>query len=98
MGSHLFNMNGMQGLWQTASVIHLFNAVGLIGLGAWLARLESSLLNWGAWLIVAGTIVFCGSIYLHVITGRTLPSVTPAGGLLMMAGWLLSATGFLRKP
>ncbi len=97
MGSHLFDMNGMQGLWQTASIIHLFNAAGLIGLAAWLAGLESFPLKWGAWLIVSGTVVFCGSIYLHVITGHTLPAVTPAGGLLMMTGWLLSAVAFLRK-
>jgi len=98
MGSHLFDMHGMQDLWRTASDIHLFSAAGLLGLAAWLARAESFPLKWGAWLIVFGTVVFSGSIYLHVITGRTLPAVTPAGGLLMMAGWLSVALSFLRKP
>lgn len=98
MGSHLFDMNGMQGLWQIASNIHLFNAAALLGLAALLARLESQLLKWGAWLIVLGTLIFCGSIYLHVITGHVVPSVTPTGGLLMMLGWLLAALAFLRKP
>jgi len=97
MGSHLFDMNGMQDLWRTASNIHLFSAAGLLGLAACLARADSFPLKWGAWLIVIGTIVFSGSIYLHVITGHTLPAVTPAGGMLMMAGWLLSALSFLRK-
>jgi len=98
MGSHLFDMNGMQDLWRTASNIHLFSAAALLGLAAWLANVDSFPLKWGAWLIVIGTVVFCGSIYLHVITGHTLPAVTPAGGLLMMAGWLLAALSFLRKP
>ena len=98
MGSHLFDMNGMQGIWQIASNIHLFNAAALLGLAALLARLESQLLKWGAWLIVVGTLIFCGSIYLHVITGHVVPSVTPTGGLLMMSGWLLAALAFLRKP
>jgi uncharacterized membrane protein YgdD (TMEM256/DUF423 family) len=97
MGSHLFDMNGLQGLWQTASVMHLFNAAGLIGLGAWLTRLDSFTLQCGAWSIVLGTVVFCGSIYLHVITGYTLPAVTPAGGLLLMAGWLLTAIALVPK-
>ena len=97
MGSHLFEMNGLQGLWQTASNIHLFNSAGLLGLAAILLRLESHSLKWGAWLIVLGTVVFCGSIYLHVISGRSVPAVTPAGGMLMMAGWLLAATAFLRQ-
>jgi uncharacterized membrane protein YgdD (TMEM256/DUF423 family) len=98
MGSHLFDMNGMQELWRTASTIHLFSAAGLLGLAAWLARGDSFPLKWGAWLIVAGTVVFSGSIYLHVITGQTLGAVTPAGGMLMMAGWLLAVVSFLRKP
>ena len=97
MGSHLFEMNGLQGLWQTASNLHLFNAAGLMGLAALLARYDSAPLKWGGWLVVLGTVVFCGSIYLHVITGRIVPSVTPSGGLLMMAGWLLSAFAFLRR-
>ena len=97
MGSHLFDMNGLQGIWKTASNIHLFNSAALLGLAALLAIRESYLLKWGTWLIILGTVVFCGSIYLHVITGRTIPSVTPSGGLLMMGGWLLAAVAFLRK-
>ena len=97
LGSHLIDLNGMQAIWQTALIIHLFNAAALMGLAALLARSESSPLKWGAWLIVIGTIVFCGSIYLHVITGNTIPKVTPSGGLLMMAGWALVILGFLRK-
>jgi len=97
MGSHLFDMKGMQGIWQIASNIHLFNAAGLLALAALLAKLQSGPLKWAAWLIVLGTLVFCGSIYTHVITGRTIAMVTPAGGMLMMAGWLLAALAFIRK-
>ena len=97
MGSHLFDMNGMQAIWQIASNIHLFSAAGLLGLAALLARLESRWLIWGAYLVVLGSVVFCGSIYLHVITGQTLPAVTPSGGMLMMAGWLVASLAFVRK-
>jgi len=97
MGSHLVDMKGMQGIWHTASSIHLFNAAALIGLAALLANLNSRLLLWSAWTIVAGTVVFCGSIYLHVVTGQLVPNVTPAGGMLMMAGWFMAILAFLRK-
>ncbi len=97
LGSHLIDMKGLQGIWQTASILHLFNAAALLGLAALLANLESRPLQWGAWSIATGTVVFCGSIYLHVITGLTIPAVAPAGGLLMMAGWSLAALAFLRK-
>lgn len=97
MGSHLFDMNGMQGIWQTASNIHLFNAAALLGLAALLATFDSAHLKWGAWMIVLGTLIFCGSIYLHVITGYKLTKVTPSGGMLMMVGWLLAALAFIRR-
>jgi uncharacterized membrane protein YgdD (TMEM256/DUF423 family) len=90
-------MNGLQDTWKTASNIHLFSAAALFGLAALLARLESRLLNWGAWFVVVGTIVFCGSIYLHVITGSKAGNLAPTGGFLMMTGWLLAAIGFSRK-
>jgi len=97
MGSHLIDMKGLQGIWQTASMLHLFNAAALMGLAALLANLESRSLQWGACFIVIGTVVFCGSIYLHVMTGRTISGVAPVGGSLMMAGWLLAVLAFLRK-
>ena len=97
LGSHLINMNGLAGIWQTASQVHMFNAVALIGLAALLAIWESAFLKWGAWLIVLGTVIFCGSIYAHVISGYVIPGVAPVGGLLMMAGWALAVLAFLRK-
>lgn len=97
MGSHLFNLQGFRELWDTASDIHMFNAAALIGVSALLAHVRSPLLLWGAWLIILGTIVFCGSIYLHVTSGRMVPAVTPSGGLVMMVGWLMVVAAFLRK-
>lgn len=97
MGSHLIEMNGMQATWDIAINLHLFSAAALVGLAAWLTIFDSKLLRWGTWAIIFGTVVFCGSIYLHVITGHMLRAVTPFGGLLMMLGWLLAALSFLRK-
>lgn len=97
MGSHLVDMNGMQSTWEIAMNMHLFSAAALVGLSALLAIFDSKLLRWGTWAILLGTIMFCGSIYLHVITGHMLRMVTPFGGMVMMLGWLLAALAFLRK-
>jgi uncharacterized membrane protein YgdD (TMEM256/DUF423 family) len=97
MGSHLVDMKGMEKLWQTASVIHLFSAAALVGLAALIAILDSQLLQWAAWLIVLGTFIFCGSIYVHVIADYQIPVVTPVGGFLMMLGWFLVALVFLPR-
>jgi uncharacterized membrane protein YgdD (TMEM256/DUF423 family) len=96
MGSHLVDMNGLESSWQTASNIHLFSAAALLALAALMAQQDSSVLRWGVWMVCLGMVIFCGSIYLHVITGHRIPAVTPFGGLLMMAGWLVTAWGLWR--
>jgi uncharacterized membrane protein YgdD (TMEM256/DUF423 family) len=45
-----------------------------------------------AWLFLAGSLIFSGSLYLLAFTGlRALGVVTPIGGLLFMAGWVALA-------
>jgi len=97
LGSHFVDMKGLQGIWETASHIHMFNAAALMGLAALLAKIESQVLKWGAWLIILGTVLFSGSIYLHVIAGYRMINLTPLGGFLMMVGWLRVALSFVRK-
>lgn len=47
-----------------------------------------------AWVIAAGTLLFTADIVLRVFTGSGLfVMAAPAGGLTMVAGWLLVATG-----
>ena len=55
MGGHLIDMQGLQSIWETASVIHMFNAVALIALAALLAHMNSRLLIWAAWVIIASS-------------------------------------------
>ena len=46
---------------------------------------------------VLGIVLFSGSLYLLVLTGRTwLGAVTPLGGLLFLAGWSLLAFAAVR--
>jgi uncharacterized membrane protein YgdD (TMEM256/DUF423 family) len=97
LGSHLVDMNGLQETWGTAIRLHFFNAAGLLGLAALYSRHEFAPLKWGAWIIVLGTLLFAGSIYLHVITGLKISNMAPTGGILMMFGWLLAALAFLRS-
>ena len=44
------------------------------------------------WAFLAGVIIFSGTLYLIDLTGiRTFGAVTPVGGALLLAGWLLLA-------
>lgn len=55
---------------------------------------------WALGLWGAGIVLFSGSLYLLALTGtRGLGLVTPFGGLLLMAGWLvLAASAWRAKP
>jgi uncharacterized membrane protein YgdD (TMEM256/DUF423 family) len=35
-----------------------------------------------------GTVLFCGAVYSLALAGVELPAVAPAGGFLVMAGWI----------
>ena len=53
--------------------------------------------TWVCWLLAAGVVLFCGSLYLLALTGlRALGAVTPLGGLSFIAAWLLLAVALLR--
>ncbi len=81
------------GWWETAVQYQMWNAVGLVALGAAPRRLEVP-----AALIGAGTLLFSASLYLLALTGaRWLGMVTPIGGGLMIAGWLLAAWRLARS-
>ena len=85
-------------IFETAVRYQMYHAVALFGV-AWLAtRLVGPLMDWAGWLLVAGTVVFSGSLYLLVLTGtRWLGAITPVGGLMLVAGWLLIVVALLRR-
>ena len=81
------------GWWVTAVQYQMWNAIGLVALAAAPRRIGLPAL-----LIGAGTLVFSGSLYAMALTdARWLGMVTPVGGGLMIAGWLLAAWRFTRE-
>jgi uncharacterized membrane protein YgdD (TMEM256/DUF423 family) len=83
--------------WETAARYHMYHALAL-GLLAYLAgRVSWGGLATGGWLMLAGIILFCGSLYVMTLTGmRALGAVTPLGGVAFLAGWVLLAVGALK--
>ena len=76
------------GWWQTAVQYQMWHAVALIGLAALPMRRPGL----PAALIAAGTLIFSGTLYGVALSGtRWLGMITPVGGTLMIAGWLLLA-------
>ena len=86
-------------LWETAVRYQFFHALGLIGVGLVLRTLDSGALRGAASLVVAGVVLFSGSLYaLALGAPRVLGALTPFGGLAWIAGWLLFAYGAWRPP
>ncbi len=79
-------------VFETAVRYQMFHVVGLIAV-AWIAtRSPSGAAAASGWCFVAGTLLFSGSLYLLALTGaRWLGAITPVGGALFLAGWLLLA-------
>lgn len=81
---------------QTAVQYQIFNALGLVLVGL-LVRTGTPGLQATAWGLVAGILLFSGGIYLMLAGApRPLGFVTPLGGVLLIAAWLLLAWRFLK--
>jgi uncharacterized membrane protein YgdD (TMEM256/DUF423 family) len=86
-------------VYQKAVFYHFIHALGIL-IVATLARtgaLTQSTCTIVCSLLLAGIALFSGSLYLLAITGsRSLGAVTPFGGLVFIAAWLLLAYRLLR--
>lgn len=76
--------------WKTAVDYHIYHALGLLLIGV-LAVVEPSLyLKWPAILLLAGIVLFSGSLYAMALSGiKFLGAITPIGGLSFIAGWIV---------
>ncbi len=74
--------------YETAVRYHVYHALGLF-VAAWLAdKYPTSLTTWAGYLLVAGIVIFSGSLYLLVVTRQSwLGAITPIGGVAFIAGW-----------
>ena len=79
--------------WQTAVQYQMFHAVGLMVVGI---LMSSSLigtlgsLSWAGYLMLAGIIIFSGSLYVLSLTGISiLGAITPIGGVAFIIGWIM---------
>jgi len=77
---------------QTAVLYQFIHSLGLLGLGLLSDRLRRPLLHVAGWLVLAGVLLFCGSLYLLLAGApRVLGVLTPIGGLSLIGGWCAAA-------
>ena len=97
-----FGAHGLRGrldaysmdVYQKAVFYHFIHALGLLVVSL---SPRTANLVWVNILLVAGIVIFSGSLYLLAVTGiRTLGAITPIGGLSFIAAWLILAWSLAR--
>lgn len=96
-----FGAHGLEGrvtparlaTFETAVRYLMYHGIGLLLIGLLRPALKAT-----APVMLAGTAIFSGSLFLLVLTDASwLGAVAPVGGALMIAGWLMLAFGVRRS-
>ncbi|HLS87014.1 MAG TPA: DUF423 domain-containing protein [Burkholderiales bacterium] len=84
-------------VWSTAVQYHFWHALGVLAVALAGFHIRSAWLGVSGWLLVAGVVIFSGSLYaLAMGAPRALGMAAPLGGTALVAGWLCLAVGALR--
>ena len=80
------------GDWETASRYLMYHALAVVGCGLLAHSRPSRTLSIAFWLLLLGALIFCGFLYVLVLTEqRILGAIVPIGGVMMICGWLALA-------
>jgi len=103
VGCGAFGAHGLRGIvtperllvWEKAVLYQLIQGLALTSIGLWGAS-QASVLNrailQAAALLLVGTIIFSGTLYLLVFSDTAwLGAITPIGGTLIILGWARAA-------
>lgn len=87
----------MLSVWQTAVLYQLVHGLGLLAIAALGTRFGSPLLAAAGSFMLAGIIIFSGSLYILVLSGtKWLGAITPIGGGAFIIAWALVALAAYR--
>lgn len=88
-------------IFHTAFQYHLAHSLGLILVGlAGFQRPDARWLRASGWLMLAGIVLFSGSLYALGLSGvRAFGAIMPVGGVAFIAAWVLFAVeGWSDRP
>jgi len=87
-------------VYEKAVFYHFIHGLGLLAtpLMVRMGLISASAGSWVCRLLLAGIVLFSGSLYVLAITGvRTLGAVTPFGGVAFIAAWTLLAVAAIKS-
>ncbi len=85
--------------FETAARYQIYHALALLAVSALAHTRPSATVTASGWCMLFGTTLFSGSLYGLTLGGwKWLGPITPLGGLLLLAGWLLLAVAACVAP
>ncbi len=90
----------LMGVWEKAVLYHFIHALGLllVGLAARSGALNQTTASRVGALLLAGIVLFSGSLYALALTRMTvLGAIAPLGGIAFIAAWLWLGVALLRS-
>ncbi len=87
------------GIYEKAVFYQFVHALGMLMVPLFTRAevITESTMAWVCWLLLAGILIFSGSLYALAVTGvRTLGAITPIGGLAFIGAWFLLGYRLLR--
>ena len=93
-GSHalkaLLEANQRGDTFDTAVTYQFYHSLALLIIGLTMFKVHHKFLDYAGWSFIGGIILFSGSLYILCLTNTTKwGAVTPFGGMLFIAGWVL---------
>lgn len=89
-----FGLETGRAVTQSAVEMQMWHALALLALGLGL-RQPSPAIQLAGCGLMAGTVIFCGTLYATAFSGHHFGSLAPTGGSLLIFSWLLLAVAFL---
>lgn len=86
-------------VFQTGVEYQVYHTLGLLAVGILAIHFPDSVyLKWSGWLMLAGIVIFSGSLYLLSTSGISwLGAVTPVGGISFILAWVLLAIALIKS-
>lgn len=100
-----FGAHGLEGkisakmleIWKTGVTYQMFHAGGLFVVAFLMTKVNSSLVSTAGWFMVAGILLFSGSLYVLSTSGiKILGAITPLGGVAFLTAWTLLAIAAIK--
>ncbi|MEJ1237597.1 DUF423 domain-containing protein [Chryseolinea sp. T2] len=84
--------------FETAVKYQFYHTLALLAVGLMMNHIPAKALHYASLLFVLGILFFSGSLYILCMTGvGILGAVTPLGGVLFIAGWIMIVVSVVRK-